>query len=645
MGFLDLNEEQLFFCYLAGVPLLGVIAQWLAWRLRLPSILLLLLFGILLGQLFTNPDLLLAKLIEDPDNETIGPKLLFPFVSLSVAVILFEGGLSLRLSELRTAGRGVFRLVTLGALISWFVTTLFAVLLLDDLDLRLAALLGAVLVVTGPTVVAPLLRHIRPVQRVASIVKWEGIVIDPIGAVLAVLVFEEIITHGNESSLLGMVSLLVKTALLGGAIGLVTANLLMQMVKRFWLPDYLHGVVFLAIALGSFAVSNILLDESGLVTVTVLGVILANQKTIPIHHVIQFKEHLGVFLISCLFIVLGSRLDPRVFLDLGWRGMAFLASLILIVRPLAIFVSTVGSGLAFREKIFFAWLAPRGIVAAAVMSVFALKIASMAHGLPVEHEVPGMAILAEQAEQLVPITFLVIVGTVAVYGLTAGPLAKWLNLSDTNPQGILFVGAEPWVREMAQLLDEENLQTMLVDTNYANVAAARMSGMRAECISVLSEHVNEDIDLAGIGKLLAMTANDEVNALAVNEFAHVFGRVNVYQLPPWDSTSGRRASVGDHLRGRLLFDKQLNHDELEGRMENGFQLKKTRLSEEFTLDDFVARYGESATILFVMDEVGRLTIPTVAVPLKPQPGQTIIGLIDAAADEQSTQTAADQPGS
>lgn len=628
-----MNEEQLFFCYLAGVPLLGVTAQWLAWRLRLPSILLLLFFGILLGQLFTNPDQLLARLVEDPENASVGPKLLFPFVSLSVAVILFEGGLSLRVSELRTAGQGVFRLVTLGALISWFLTTLFAVYWFTGLDLRLAALLGAVLVVTGPTVVAPLLRHIRPVQRVASIVKWEGIVIDPIGAVLAVLVFEEIITHGDETSIWGMSMLLVKTALLGIAIGSVAAALLVLMVKRYWLPDYLHGVVFLAIALGSFALSNILLHESGLVTVTVLGVILANQKSIPIHHVIQFKEHLGVFLISCLFIVLGSRLDPRVFLELGWQGVAFLATLILVVRPLSVFVSTLGSGLEFREKVFFAWLAPRGIVAAAVMSVFALKIASMAHGAADDHAVPGIAALAEQSRQLVPITFLVIVGTVAVYGLTAGPLAKWLDLSDNNPQGILFVGAEPWVRELAALLGEEQIQSVLVDTNYANVAAARMSGMRAECISVLSEHVNEDIDLAGVGKLFAMTPNDEVNALAVNEFSHVFGRANVYQLTPWDRATGRRPSIGEHLQGRLLFDQQLHHDEIEVRLERGHQLKKTRLSEEFTLEDFVARYGDSATVLLVIDEAGRLSVPTVAVPLEPQAGQIVIGLVEPVAEE------------
>ncbi len=623
-----MNEEQLFFCYLAGVPMLGVFAQWLAWRLRLPSILLLLLFGILLGQLFTNPDELLARLVDDPGSESIGPKVLFPLVSLSVAVILFEGGLSLRLSELRAAGRGVLRLVTFGALASWLLTTLFAVFFLDGLDLRLAFLLGAVLVVTGPTVVAPLLRHIRPIRRVASIVKWEGIVIDPIGAVLAVLVVEEIITHGDEFSLLGMLTLFLKTALMGGTIGFVVANLLVQLVKRFWLPDYLHGVAFLAASLGSFAFSNLLLEESGLVTVTVLGILLANQKSIPIHHVIQFKEHLGVFLISCLFIVLGSRLDPRVFLELGWGGVGFLAALILVVRPLAVFLSTIGSGLEFREKLFFSWLAPRGIVAAAVMSVFALKIASMAHGEFGDHAVPGMAELAEQSRQLVPATFLVIVGTVAVYGLTAGPLAKWLKLSDTDPQGVLLVGAAAWVRQFGLVLQEEGVQVMLIDTNYANVAAAKMSGMRAECISVLSEHVREEIDLSGIGKLLAMTPNNEVNAMAVSEFSHIFGRVNAYQLPLWDAAAGRRTSVGEHLQGRLLFHESLHYDELDDRLANGWQLKKTRLSDEFTLDEFFQRYGESATILFTIDSTQRLAIATVAVPLAPQAGQTIIALVE-----------------
>ena len=271
----------------------------------------------------------------------------------------------------------------------------------------------------GPTVVAPLLRHIRPARRVASVVKWEGIVIDPIGAVLAVLVFEELLAaHDGENAIAQAVWLLTKTALIGLLIGGASSWMLIQLMKRYWVPDYLHGVFFLATALAGFAISNLLQEESGLVTVTVLGILLANQRSIPIHHVIEFKEHLGVFLISCLFIVLGSRLNPAVFLDLGWRGIAFLMALILIVRPISVFLATFATNLSISERTFFAFLAPRGIVAAAVTSVFALKVASLAG------ERAGFEQLVDQAEQLVPITFLVIVGTVAFYGLSAGPLAR-----------------------------------------------------------------------------------------------------------------------------------------------------------------------------------------------------------------------------
>jgi hypothetical protein len=277
----------------------------------------------------------------------------------------------------------------------------------------------------------------------------------------------------------------------------------------------LHGVVFLAAAVGVFAASNVLQEESGLVTVTVLGIVLANQKAISIHHVVEFKEHLGVFLISCLFIVLGSRLDPQSLYVLGWNGVIFLAVLILLVRPASVYLAMLGTKLTWQERTFLAFLAPRGIVAAAVTSVFALKVATI---------VSPDSELALQAEMLVPITFLVIVGTVAIYGLLAAPLAKYLGLSDTNPQGVLFAGGDQWIRDMARMLQDEGVQVMLIDTNYANVAAARMDGLPAECASILSEEVREEFDLFGIGRLLAMPPNDEVNALAAREFAHAFGR-------------------------------------------------------------------------------------------------------------------------
>ena len=511
--------------------------------------------------------------------------------------------------------------MTTGALVTWLLTTACAQIILG-LDPRISALLGAVLVVTGPTVVAPLLQHIRPVKRVGSIAKWEGIVIDPIGAVLAVLVFDGVLAHGGEPSYWEMFGLLLRTVVIGGLMGGLSAWSLVQLVKRYWIPDFLHGVVFLASALGVFAVSNVLQEESGLVTVTFMGVVLANQKSISIHHVVEFKEHLGVFLVSCLFIVLGSRLDPSSLMRLGWRGCVFLGLLIFVIRPVAVYLSTIRTRLTLQERTFLAFLAPRGIVAAAVISVFALKVAAEAA------EKPHLSGLADQAEQLVPLTFLVIVGTVTVYGLLAGPLAKRLGLSDSDPQGILFGGAEPWIRDVAKMLQSEGVPVLLIDTNYSNIAAAKMAGLPADCTSVLSEHVREELDLSGIGRLLALTPNDEVNALAVREYVHFFGRAHAYQLTPWDEPAGRRSSVAEHLRGRLLFDKELNHDEIVRRINRGAQLKKTRLSDEFGWADFESLYGGTAVILMIFDADKTLKVVTADAPVQPQAGETLLALVD-----------------
>ena len=386
-----MNEPLIF---LTGVLVLGMLAQLLAWTFRLPSILLLLAFGFA-ARYFAgaNPDAIL------------GTDLLFPLVSLSVAVILFEGGLTLQLHELKESGGVVLRMVSVGVVVSWVLTAVAAKLLIGMSD-SVAALVGAVLVVTGPTVIGPLLRHIRPEPRIGSIVKWEGIVIDPIGAVLAVLVFELLLSGALDGSSgliagrFGLAALIVaKTILVGGLLAAVTAGLLVLLVRKYWLPDFLQNPVFLAAVLLSFAASNLIQPESGLVTVTLLGIILANQNVIPIRHVIEFKENLQVLLISALFIVLSTRIAPEQLVDLGWGGVAFVAFLILVARPLSVVASTWGTKLKWRERAFLAFLAPRGIVAAAVASVFALEIAHSAdhghHGLPsgaddiVPADVPG----------------------------------------------------------------------------------------------------------------------------------------------------------------------------------------------------------------------------------------------------------------
>lgn len=592
--------------YLASVLALGIGAQWVAWRLRLPAIVLLLVFGVVLGKFSSN---------DSGGNED----LFFAMVSLAVGIILFEGGLSLNFREIKETRGVVFRLVSAGLLITWLLTAWFAYAV-GGFSQQMAILLGALLTVSGPTVILPLLRHVQPVRRIGSLAKWEGIVNDPIGAVLAALVFE-LILHGSHNDIAGSsMAHLGRTLIYGLLLSSVSAWLLLQMLKRYLVPDYLQNPVILSFVILLFAFSNHLQEESGLVTVTLLGIMLANQHSVAIRHVVEFKENLRVLLISTLFIVLASRLtiDMDAIRMLGWSSLALVALIILVVRPVSVFVATLGSGLSWQERAFLSWIHPRGIVAAAVSSLFALAIKNADPAHP----------LAGEADRFVLMTFLVIVGSVTVYGLTLSPLARWLGLSGENPQGILFAGASPPVREIAAAVKAEGFQVLMVDTNPRNNAAARMAGLPMAYASVGSEFVQEEIDLGGIGRLLAMTPNDEVNTLASMGFTERFGRAEVYQVAAAESSSGRTEAVGAYRRGRTLFDRPVTYEQLSARFAAGATIKKTMLTTDFTYDDFLARYGESALPLFCLEETGKLTVATNEKELLPRPGQKLIALVD-----------------
>lgn len=596
-----MDENSIIF-FLVGVPTLGVLAQWISWRTQLPSILLLLLFGVVLGQ-FAHPDVVIARTISG-DKEVVH-RLLFPMVSLAVAVILFEGGLTLRIRELKKVGSAVLRLCTIGALIAWVLTTVVGVFVVG-LSPYLAALLGAVLVVTGPTVIAPLLRNIKPTKKISSILKWEGIVIDPIGAVAAVLVFRVI----AQLDTLGGANLpltLLLTLVVGIGIGLVAGFTFGYLLKKYWIPEYLQSVAALVIALSSFVLANYLEPESGLIAVTVMGVWLANQKEISIEHILAFKEDLSTLFISCLFIVLGARVDLQELASLGLAGGVFVVLLIAVVRPISVFFSLIGSNTSLAERGYLAMLAPRGIVAAAVSSVFALEIAHVAHDAGVQ----AVDSALHGYEKIAPLTFLVIVGTVTFYGLLAKPLARWLGLAASRPQGLLISGADKWVRGMAKILQDKGVTVLLIDTNYRNVAAANMNEIPAKCASILSEDVTEDLDLCGIGRLLAITPNDEVNALAAIEFAPLFGRGNIFALPPVDTKHGRRESMPEHLRSRTLFSEEVTFDELAARYNSGeWDFKATKISEEFPYSAFQEMYGEDFIRLFIIKADETLVIVT-----------------------------------
>jgi NhaP-type Na+/H+ or K+/H+ antiporter len=490
----------------------------------------------------------------------------------------------------------------------------------------MSVLLGALLTVSGPTVVLPLLRHVQPVRRIGSLAKWEGIVNDPIGAVVAALVFEVILHHAPGEMTSGWMWGLLQTLFYSIVLASLSGWLLLLMLRRYWVPDFLQNPVILSWVLLLFAVSNRLAPESGLISVTLLGVILANQRSVPVRHIIEFKENLRVLLISTLFIVLASRLkiDVEVLRMLGWQSIWFVALLIVVVRPGAVLVATIGSKLPWQERAFLAWIHPRGIVAAAVSSLFALRIARASDDLE----------LIAETDRFVLVTFLVIVATVTVYGLTLAPLARWLGLSSENPQGILFAGASPSIREIALALKEDGFPVLLVDTNPRNNAAARMAGLSVAFASIGSEYVQEEIDLGGIGRLLAMTPNDEINTLAVMGFTERFGRAEVYQVATSESSSDRTETVGAYRQGRTLFDKPVTSGELEARFAAGARIKKTTLTPDFTYDDFLARYGESALVLFRIDETGKkLAVATDKSDLAPRPGQKLIALVKETHDK------------
>lgn len=592
-----------FLLTLSTVLVLGIGAQWLAWRLRLPSILVLLLTGFLAGPILG---------IVEPDR-VLGD-LLFPAVSAAVAVILFEGGLTLNFAELRETGKVIRRLITTGALVTWILSTGLAWWLLD-MRFPLAALLGAILVVTGPTVVGPLLRHVRPTGNVGSILKWEGILIDPIGATLAVLIFEAILARGVGHATVLALSGLFMTLFSGMLVGVAGGLLLSLAMRRRWIPDFLQNALTLTLVLAVQALADGMQHEAGLLAVTVMGVTMANQKSVDVRHVLEFKQQLQVLLLAGLFIVLAARMELSHFSGLGKEGWIFLGLVILFIRPASVAASTLGTDIPWRERVMLSGLAPRGIVAAAVSAFFSMRLVNAGY---------------EGAELLASYTFLVIVGTVAFYALTSRPLARGLGLADGGRQGILVLGSHTWARQVALAIQDAGYPVRLFDTNAMSIAKAREVGLQASYGNILSESAMDKLPTERFTHFLALTSNPEVNALACHRMTEPFGRSNVYQFlaPPDESPEGlAREDLAQNLRGRPLFGLGVTYDYVSHRFEEGDIVRRTPLSEDFDFGAFEARYGRSAIHMFLIDTNGALSVVTAERRPAPRVGQTLISLI------------------
>ena len=625
--------------------MLGIGAQWLAWRLRLPSILLLLVAGFVAGPVLgvLSPSALQGDWV-------------FAFVSVSIGIILFEGGLSLRLSELREVGTAVRNLITVGVLVTWGLGGAAAYYVLD-FSLSLSILIGAILTVTGPTVVVPLLRHVRPKGRVSTIAKWEGITIDPVGAILAVLVLEALVlvhepataqhagdlAHAAEAVARGLM-LEIIVAL---GVGVAGFGALLLVLTRRLVPDFLRNPVTLMIVVAAFVLSNELQHESGLLTTTLMGIALANQPYVSVQRIVEFKENLQVLLIGSLFIVLSARLELSALQYINQDAFIFLAILILFVRPLSVLISGLGTKMEWKEQVFMSWMAPRGIVAAAVASLFAFELRE---------------VFPQEVEALVPIVFLVIVGTVAVYGLTAAPVARWLDLAEPDPQGLLFVGASPWVRTAAAFVQDLGHRVLLVDANPNHVQRAKDMDLKAKRANVLSESVLDELDLSGVGRLLITIPNDEVGSLTALHFSEIFDTTDIYQLAAHpDSRKHADDEMPKHLRGRPLFSEQTSFQMLEDVLGDGdAEVRLLRVADDlpsdeaqsyYTVDDIAERTPSDTRILpLFLRRDGSLIVVSEAMQFSMRPSDRLVAIVEGDLEPRGGETVpllrdgADMPG-
>ncbi|WP_242119979.1 cation:proton antiporter [Aestuariivivens sediminicola] len=524
---------------LAGIIILGILAQWFAWKFKIPAILPLIIIGLLVGPIaaeFISEDG--SKWIEPVWN---GEKGLFPgdglyyFVSLAISIILFEGGLTLKRSEIKTLGPVITKLITLGSAVTFFGAGVLAHFIFG-LSWQISFLFSALIIVTGPTVITPILRNIPLKKDVSAVLKWEGILIDPIGALVAVLVFEFISVEGDSGFTKTALIEFGKIILFGTTFGFTFAHALAFAINKKLIPHYLLNVVSLSTVLLVFVESEIFAHESGLLAVVVMGMVLGNSQLKNIKQLLYFKESLSVLLISILFILLSANINIEdLMLLYTWKTAAIFLAVIVIVRPLAVFLSTIGSQLKFNEKLFISWVGPRGIVAAGIASLFGGKLIQQG---------------VEDAEFITPLVFMIVLGTVLLNATTARLFAKLIGVFLVKSEGILIVGASKISRLIGRYLETNGRHVVLIDSNERNVEKANEMDLEAITANIYSDSLLDNIELNDMGYLMALTGNPDINKYAIGKFGDQFGENGSFRLVTTqemlDSTNNPKEGLFSH---------------------------------------------------------------------------------------------------
>lgn len=581
---------------LALLMVLGIGAQWVAWRFQVPGIVLLSLAGLLIG-----PVLGILR-----PSEALGDAYQ-PLIKLAVAAILFEGGLSLRFAELKQSAAVVFRLTTIAVVLSLSLTAWVAHGIVR-MDWAVALVFGAIAVVTGPTVILPLLRQAKLKRRPASFLKWEGIVNDPTGAVLVVVVFNYFVgaEAGQLEATLKHFGIGVGIALLLGGVG---GWALGRAFFAGLVPEYLKGAVALAAAIGAYALSNLVLEESGLIAATVMGVVLGNMNLPSMGEIRRFKEYVAVLLVSGVFLLLTADLDPAILAALDWRSALLILAVVFLVRPAVVWLSTLGAGMSWQERALVGWIAPRGVVAAAVAGVFGPLLA--------ERELAG-------AELLLPLVFVLIFTTVVLHGFSLGWLARKLDLSARRHGGLIIAGGSAWTNGLATRLHEQEVPVIVADSAWHRLRSARQAGVPVYFGDLLSEQAEHALELGAFGSLLAATNNDAYNALACARFAPELGRQNIFQLAGNDSAEPHKPAP--ELRGRTAMGHDVQFEDLQRRWYQGWGFRCSELTDSFDAKAFTSALPDGAVPVLVIGTSNAIRLLEADKPLRAEPGERVIWL-------------------
>ncbi len=562
----------------AVIGILGIGAQWLAWRFQLPAIVLMSLAGLIVGPMAAA---VFGQPIISP--EASFGTLLKPMIGLAVAIILFEGGLVLKFSDLRDSGAAVRRLVFVGGPIAWALGTVVCYYV-AGLGIGTSALFAGVLVVTGPTVIMPLLRQSKLGGRVGKSLKWEGIINDPIGALFAVIAFEVIRVVLSGESAFFVLSWIAFAVVLGTVLGIGMGIGMSTSFRNGWIPEFLKAPIIFVVVLACYALSESIEHETGLVAVTAFGVALGNSKFAALQDMRRFKESIAIILISGVFVILTANLTPETIVNaLDWRTLGFLFLMLFVVRPITVAIATIGE-LNWREMALVGWIAPRGIVAVAISGFFAERLLAL-------QDTPTGII--EGAERVTALAFAIVFATVIAHGFTIGPLARRLGLSRTGPPGVLVVGANPWSIPFARTLKDLDVDVIIADQSLRRLRPAREAGLNTFTGEVLSEEAELRMDHARFADCLALGSNDSYNALVCRHFAPELGRSKCFQLATGDREELDERGMHHGTRGRTLIRRGRGYDGLVRDYYKGWVFAKTELTEKYPLAKFLEERPEA----------------------------------------------------